>query len=125
GNDLVQVRGRHHGEADRAVAHALHVRDRVAELGIVVVLDLDRAVGQNGNLLGKKLFRVARWMLERLDPRQLGDDLRARGSGGQRGGKNYRDKYCPHGRSPQADRILLRLGEELPGSEKNLKPDSS
>src|SRR5215218_3103007 len=59
-HDLVDVRGRHGGEADGAVADALDVRDRVAELRVVVHLDLDGALGQDVDLLAEILLGIAR-----------------------------------------------------------------
>ena len=57
--DLIEVRGRHSREADGAVAHALHVGDRVAELGVGVGLDLHGAFGQRADFLREILLRVA------------------------------------------------------------------
>ena len=76
-HDLIEVRGRDGGEADGAVADALHVGDGVAELRVVIDLDLDRALGQEADFFAEIFLGVARRMLDRLDAGIFGDDLRA------------------------------------------------
>ena len=95
-HDLIEVRGRDGGEADGAVADALHVGDRVAELRVVVDLDLDGALGQDVDLLAEILLGIARRVIERLDAGIFGDDLRL----GRRGKRQRGDEQAcddPHG----------------------------
>src|SRR5262249_28055219 len=70
----------------------LHVGDRVAELGVVIDLDLDRALAEQADLLAKILLAVARRMVDRLDAGVFGDDLRlGRRKREERGRRDRRD----------------------------------
>src|SRR5215213_10831029 len=72
------------------------VRDRVAQLRVVVNLDLDDALGQDVDLLAEVLLGIARRVIERLDTGIFGDDLRL----GRRGKRQRGDEQAcddPHG----------------------------
>jgi hypothetical protein len=90
-HDLIDVRGRDGREADGAVADALNVGDRIAELGVVVDLNLHGAFGQKVHLLAEILLGEAGRVVERLDTGIFGDDLRARRRDRPESGKQQED----------------------------------
>jgi hypothetical protein len=81
-HDLVHVGSRNRRKADRAVADALHIGDRVAKLRIVEHLHFHRALGEQIHLFAEIGFGETCGMVERLNAGIFGDDLRLRRNAG-------------------------------------------
>jgi len=96
----------------RTAANRGRLRDRVAELGVVIHLDLDGALGQHADLLAEILFGVARRVLDRLDAGIFRDDLRLRRrKTEQRGRRDRRDHS--HGILPERRTALVDCRQRL------------